>query len=269
MSSGTLQPVRLGAQLPPYTPLPRSGGLAAGNLEAPVPPVPLVNYITRTGMNTWYKDTREANSKDCEYICQQEPGCLQSSFDTVLAACSLFGRITDKPSPEHPKPSPPPSAAVSKPPSAAESHSQQLHRHTNPIVCSNSPDPGAIVHGQPENSSEVIVVATGGNTESGAFPLWFSTDGGLNFVLKRYALPKAPKWWDKEALQSVERVQAFVNGSTSGSGSWESSVLGSKRARATEAEAHILWARVKLWAPEVCILKTTKHLARLRVRARA
>ena len=278
MSSGALQPVRLGAQFPTYTPLPRPDGLTVSSLgEATVGnqavdgPVPMVNYKTTTGMNTWYAD-RKATMKDCEYVCQQETDCLESSFDTVLASCSLFGRATTKPSPNKPVPSPAPlpsastSAALSRLPSAVElrrkltSSSSQpppsaTSNYTNPIVCSNSPDPGAIVapKGPHETNRAVIIVATGGTVKSGAFPLWRSTDGGFTFELKRYALPKAPMWWDKEALDSVERMEAFFNGThLHVNGSRKSGSLGSKRAREPETEKHhVLYAAVKLWAPEV------------------
>jgi len=125
--------------------------------------------------------------------------------------------------------------------------------YTNPIVCSNSPDPGAIVHGP--LAETVVVVATGGNVESGAFPLWHSTDGGLSFELRRYALPEAPKWWDEEALESMERMQAFVNGSrgpghaSTGSRTKERSALGSTRVSKELLAKE--WAKVKLWAPEI------------------
>ena len=99
-------PVRLGEELPTYTPLPRPDGLTVGSLgEATVGnqpvegPVRMVNYKTKTGMNTWYTD-RKATRKDCEYICEQESNCLESSFDAMLASCALFGRATDKLSPD-------------------------------------------------------------------------------------------------------------------------------------------------------------------------
>jgi hypothetical protein len=219
---------------PKYTPLPRPKGLTVGTLspgEAPMGVTPMVNYETRTlpSIPAWYND-RKPTSADCEYICKQDNNCMEQSFDAARSSCALFGRVTDKPTPPSahrhgPSPAPLPSAAssaaLSTPAYAAELRGviegTTLRRkpshgnYTNPIVCSNSPDPGAIVHGP--LAETVVVVATGGNVESGAFPLWHSTDGGLSFELRRYALPEAPKWWDEEALASVERMQAFVNGS--------------------------------------------------------
>jgi hypothetical protein len=122
MSSGALQPVRLAAQLPKYTPLPRPDGLVVTSLgdapqgnQAADGPAVMVNYKTKTGMDTWYSD-RKATSEDCDYICQQDVDCLESSFDSALAACSFFGK---PPSPaEHaPSPTPLPSGSAA---SAAE-----------------------------------------------------------------------------------------------------------------------------------------------------
>ena len=122
MSSGALQPVRLAAQLPKYTPLPRPDGLVVSNLgdapqgdQAADGPAVMVNYKTKTGMDTWYSD-RKATSQDCDFLCQQDADCLESSFDSALAACSFFGK---PPSPaEHaPSPTPLPSGSAA---SAAE-----------------------------------------------------------------------------------------------------------------------------------------------------
>ena len=99
MSSGALQPVRLAAQAPRYTPLPRPAGLGAvtslgdapqGHEALDEPPV-MVNYKTKTGMDTWFAD-RKATKEDCQYLCEEDPKCLESSFDAANAACSLFGR---------------------------------------------------------------------------------------------------------------------------------------------------------------------------------
>jgi hypothetical protein len=122
MSSGALQPVRLAAQLPKYTPLPRPDGLVVTSLgdapqgnQAADGPAVMVNYKTKTGMDTWYSD-RKATRQDCDFLCQQDADCLESSFDSALAACSLFGK---PPSPaEHaPSPTPLPSGSAA---SAAE-----------------------------------------------------------------------------------------------------------------------------------------------------
>jgi hypothetical protein len=122
MSSGALQPVRLAAQLPKYTPLPRPDGLVVSSLgdapqgdQAADGPAVMVNYKTKTGMDTWYSD-RKATSQDCDFLCQQDADCLESSFDSALAACSFFGK---PPSPaEHaPSPTPLPSGSAA---SAAE-----------------------------------------------------------------------------------------------------------------------------------------------------
>ena len=91
MSSGALQPVRLAAQAPRYTPLPRPAGLGAvtslgdapqGHEALDEPPV-MVNYKTKTGMDTWYSD-RKATKEDCQYLCEEDPKCLESSFDAAL-----------------------------------------------------------------------------------------------------------------------------------------------------------------------------------------
>jgi len=106
-----------------------------------------------------------------------------------------------------------------------------------------------------------VVVATGGNRKGGAFPLWHSADGGLTFELRRYALPEAPKWWDEEALLSVERVQALVNRSVEGGRTSATTVPGGvtsgTRRQGERFSKELLrkeWARVKLWAPEIHFL---------------
>lgn len=210
---------------PKYTPLPRPKGLTVGTLapgEAPAGITPLVNYETRTlpSIPAWYTD-RKPTSADCEYVCKQERDCMAQRFDAARSSCALYGRPTNNTKPSAasssaPSPTQQPSAARSgalpPPSSAAALRREPAHgKYTNPIVCSNSPDPGAIVRGP--DAETVVVVATGGNRKGGAFPLWHSADGGRTFELRRYALPEAPKWWDEEALASVERMQAFVNGS--------------------------------------------------------
>jgi hypothetical protein len=138
MSSGALQPVRLAAQLPRYTPLPRPDGLVVtslgdapqGDQAADEPPV-MVNYKTKTGMDSWFSD-RKATSKDCQYICEQDADCLESSFDSTHGACSLFGK---PPSPAEHAPSPTP-----LPSGSAASAAEGLARRVVTLETSTSPD---------------------------------------------------------------------------------------------------------------------------------
>jgi len=138
MSSGALQPVRLAAQLPKYTPLPRPGDLVVTSLgdapqgdQAADGPAVMVNYKTKTGMDTWFSD-RKATRKDCEYICEQDADCLESSFDSSIAACSLFGK---PPSPAEHAPSPTPLPAGS-----AASAAEGLARRVVKLETSKSPE---------------------------------------------------------------------------------------------------------------------------------
>ena len=78
-----------------YRPLQPSRNVASGSSLQNFP------YKTETGMNGWYEG-RKATRKDCEYICQQDAKCLESSFDAALASCALFGRSTDEPTPSPP-----------------------------------------------------------------------------------------------------------------------------------------------------------------------
>ena len=135
MSSGALQPVRLAAQAPRYTPLPRPAGLGAvtslgdapqGHEALDEPPV-MVNYKTRTGMDTWYSD-RKATKEDCQYLCEEDPKCLESSFDAALAACSLFGR-PPTPAELEASPTPLPAGAAA---SAAEGLARRVVRLETP-----------------------------------------------------------------------------------------------------------------------------------------
>ena len=171
MSSGALQPVRLGAQLPKYTPLPRPDGLSVGNLGAPLEaPVPMVNYKTRTGMDTWYHD-REPNSQDCEYICQRDTDCMESSFDAVLATCALYGRVASKPSPHKAAPSAEP--LISDTPSDSASASEGLLKRVVTLETQNPTKATNISKITTRLQSPVIAGA-----EAGA-------DGGLWGVLTR------------------------------------------------------------------------------------
>ena len=135
MSSGALQPVRLAAQAPRYTPLPRPAGLGAvtslgdapqGHEALDEPPV-MVNYKTRTGMDTWYSD-RKATKEDCQYLCEEDPKCLESSFDSANAACSLFGR-PPTPAELEESPTPLPAGAAA---SAAEGLARRVVRLETP-----------------------------------------------------------------------------------------------------------------------------------------
>ena len=262
---------------PKYTPLPRPKGLTVGTLapgEAPAGITPLVNYETRTlpSIPAWYTD-RKPTSADCEYVCKQERDCMAQHFDAARSSCALYGRPTNSTKPSRasssaPSPTQQPSAARSgalpPPSSAAALRREPAHgKYTNPIVCSNSPDPGAIVRGP--DAETVVVVATGGNRKGGAFPLWHSADGGRTFELRRYALPEAPKWWDEEALLSVERMQDLLvtgpgfNRSAEGGHARAATVPGGSgaRRRGERLSKELLrkeWARVKLWAPEVHFL---------------
>ena len=55
----------------------------------PSPPMSVNLYKTHTGMNTWYSD-RPARSTDCEWICREDPRCVDYRFDVVHASCALF-----------------------------------------------------------------------------------------------------------------------------------------------------------------------------------
>ena len=55
----------------------------------PSPPMSVNLYKTHTGMNTWYND-RPARSTDCEWLCREDPRCVDYRFDVVHASCALF-----------------------------------------------------------------------------------------------------------------------------------------------------------------------------------
>ena len=55
----------------------------------PSPPASVNLYKTHTGMDTWYKD-RPARSTDCEWLCRDDPRCVDYRFDVVHSSCALF-----------------------------------------------------------------------------------------------------------------------------------------------------------------------------------
>ena len=123
-------------------------------------------------------------------------------------------------------------------------------KYSNALLRCDAPDPGGIVS---TDQRDVIVVTTGGDLESGAFPLWFSSDGGFTFHARGHALPAVPKWWDAQALVYAERMRRFFNGSAESHGPKELRQTRKPASRPFAGEPGDVppWARVKFWAPEV------------------
>ena len=76
-------PEEIACRVPP--PLPS----ALPSALPPSPPVSVNLFKTHTGMDTWYKD-RPARSTDCEWLCREDPRCVDYRFDVVHASCALF-----------------------------------------------------------------------------------------------------------------------------------------------------------------------------------